>query len=69
MAQVNTKSLDYESFGLPAQEIYDKDNKPNVDTRTLDFESWGLPVQFLFFYEEPAANKEVSRAYIFSFPL
>lgn len=65
MAQVNTEGLDFESFGLPSQEIYDKDNYPNVDTRTLDFESWGLPVQYLFFYEALAANKEISRAYIF----
>lgn len=65
MAQVNTKNLDYESWGLATQEIYDKDNLPNVDTRTLDFESWGLPVQYMFYYEAPAGVVGKSRAYIF----
>ena len=68
MAQVNTDNLDYESFGSPAQEIYDKDSFPNVDTRTIDYECWGSPVQFLFFYEAPAGGSEKSRAYIFGFP-
>jgi len=68
MAQVNTQNLDVESWGSPAQFLYNKDTRPNVDTRILDFESWGMPAQFLFFYEVPTASPERRRAYIFGFP-
>lgn len=68
MAQVNTQNLDIESWGSPAQYIYDKGTGPNVDTRTLDFESWGMPMQYLFFYESPITTNEIRRAYIFGFP-
>ena len=65
MAQVNTKELDIESWGSPAQNIYDTAAGPIVDTRTLDYESWGMPVQYLFFYEAPTGTGEKSHAYIF----
>ena len=68
MAQVNTKTLDIESWGSPAQNIFDVSNGPIVDTRTLDYESWGMPVQYLFFYEASVTTNEIRRAYIFGFP-
>ena len=68
MAQVNTKELDIESWGSPAQNIYDTAAGPIVDTRTLDYESWGMPVQYIFFYEAPVTTNEIRRAYIFGFP-
>lgn len=68
MAQVNTKELDTESWGSPAQNIYNTAAGPIVDTRTLDFESWGMPTQYLFFYEASATISEIRRAYILGFP-
>jgi hypothetical protein len=65
MAQVNTQNLDIESWGSPAQFLYDKDTGPNVDTRLLDLESWGSPVQFLYYHEAPAGPGEISRVHFF----
>ena len=65
MAQVNTQNLDTESWGSPAQFLYDKSTGPIVDTRTLDFECWGSPVQFLYYHEAAAGGKEISRVHFF----